>query len=87
MAKILDINEMLEASRRLELPNHELMEQHIVAAAEQLRQALQDHLGLEGGQTTSEELELHGVAGSFVGDSTKWPELLADLDEGGELDA
>ena len=87
MAKILDINEMLEASRRLELPNHELMEQRIVAAAEQLRQAIQDRLGLEGGSTSSEELELHGVAGSFTGDPTKWPELLADLDEGGDLDA
>jgi len=87
MAKILNVNDMLEASRRLKLPNHEQLEADLITAAEALRQALADRLGLSGA-TSSAELELEGLAAAFVaGKSNEWPRVLADLDPEGELES
>jgi len=86
MSKILDVNEMLEASRRLKLEDHAALENNLVDAAEQLRSAIARKLGIENGHTSSQELELCGLCGSFSSDDeTKWPEELADLDPSGEL--
>lgn len=100
MSRIITINEMIEAGRRLKLPNLPELEQQIVEAADRLALEIASATGVRKTATTSEELELEGVAcGFFVRTLPKrcrdekdagnpyWKEggLLGDLDSGGEL--
>lgn len=86
MSKILDVNEMLEASRRLNLKDHAVLEEQLVDAAERLRSAIARKLKIKGGDTSSQELEFAGLCGSFSDSiESKWPAELSDLDPSGEL--
>lgn len=86
MSKILDVNEMLEASRRLNLKDHAVLEGQLLDATERLRSAIARKLKIRCGSTSSQELEFAGLCGSFSDSiESKWPKELEDLDSSGEL--
>lgn len=86
MAKILSIDDMLEAANRSSLPSYDQHLDALEKAATALAQALADQYGIRIGETTWEGKEFGGLCASFYPRHAEQdcPNVIDEGDPGGD---